>query len=110
MLTIALVAKVLVLFNQRVSEKTKDESGKEEFLNHKLKSQLNFIFSFAVIGDTKFVGLFIFLLSNLLTGIVNLSINTLEISNPIAFMILSIYMFSCFLFPFLFYFYYYRNH
>ena len=109
MLIIVLVAKILLLFNQKVSEKTNDENGKQELVNNKLKSQLSFIFSFAVISDTKFVGIFIFLLSNLFTGIVNLSINTLNISEQLAFLILSIYMCSCFLFPILFYFYNFQN-
>ena len=108
-LTIVLIAKVLLSFNQRESKRTKDEKESEDTLELKLKTQLNHIFSFAVIGDTKFVGLFIFLLSNLFTGIVNLSINTLKISDPTAFIILSIYTFLCFLLPFLFHFYTFPN-
>jgi hypothetical protein len=68
-----------------------------------LNQQLDDSFCFITISDSKFIGLFIFLTSNLLTGLVNLSINTLHVSNYISFSILSIYSFFSFFIPFIVY-------
>ena len=68
-----------------------------------LNQQLDDCLSFIRISDSKFIGLFIFLTSNLLTGLVNLSINTLRVSDQISFTILSIYSFFSFLIPFFVY-------
>ena len=52
----------------------------------------DFIFSNIRIVDSKFIGLFIFILSNLLTGIVNLTINTLKVDNLYSLAIIDVYI------------------
>jgi len=60
-------------------------------LNLKLKKSeaalKNFTFSFVYITDSKHIGLLIFVISNVLTGLVNLSINTIRVPNAIAYVI-----------------------
>lgn len=68
-------------------------------------SKLSETFSFAEISDAKYIGLFIFLLSNVLTGCVNLSINTLRTNDLNAFIILCAYSFVSFALPFLVHYY-----
>lgn len=52
---------------------------------------LNIIFSYVNIVDSRYIGLFMFIISNLLTGFVNLSIKTLYVNDIYAFIILTIY-------------------
>jgi hypothetical protein len=72
-----------------------------------LNQQLDESFCFIRISDSKFIGLFIFLISNLLTGLVNLSINTLRVSNQISFLIIAVYSFFSFIIPFFVYKYFF---
>lgn len=67
---------------------------------------INQIFSFISIIDSTNNGLIIFIVSNLLTGLVNLTINTLAISNLNAFLIIIFYSFCVF---FVSHEFYYRN-
>jgi hypothetical protein len=67
-------------------------------------TQLNQIFSFALIADSRFTGFFLFMLSNLITGLINLSINTMAISDTISFSVLCFYSLVAFAIPFYFYF------
>ena len=60
------------------------------------------VFAFVENSDGKFMGLLIFLLSNVLTGIVNLSINTLSIEPVPSVLILCIYALMAFALPFAF--------
>ena len=62
--------------------------------------KLSQAFSFVEISDSKYIGLVIFLISNLLTGFVNLSINTLRTSDLDSFLILSLYCLVSFMIPF----------
>jgi uncharacterized membrane protein (DUF4010 family) len=66
------------------------------------------IFSFPFIVDSKFIGLIIFLLSNLLTGLVNLTVNTLAVDNLYSFFILNAYAFVAYFLPYLAYYHYYH--
>ena len=65
--------------------------------------RLRQIFSFAEIIDSKYIGLVNFLISNLLTGLVNLSINTIKISDLTSILILTGYCFASFSITFLVY-------
>ena len=65
------------------------------------------IFSFPYIVDSKFIGLIVFLLSNLLTGLINLTMDTLVVSNFYSFLILNAYAFVAYFFPYLAYYYFY---
>ncbi len=67
------------------------------------------IFSFPYIVDSKFIGLIVFLLSNILTGLINLTTNTLVVSNVYSFLILNLYTFVAYFLPYLGYYYYYNN-
>ncbi len=89
MTSILIVAKLFMSENETQSEC--------------LSAKLSRIFSFVAISDSKFIGLIIFLISNLLTGLINLSINTLKVSDLNAFLILASYSFASFLIPFLIY-------
>ena len=99
MVTILLVTKFCVGLNKTT---TPDGSLTNAFIQEVL-IKLRFIFSFAVIIDSKYVGLVTFLISNLLTGAVNLSVNTLEINSLVSILILFIYSFASFALPILFY-------
>jgi hypothetical protein len=59
---------------------------------NELNQQLDFIFSFIKILDSKYIGLFVFLFSNVLTGIVNLSMQTIYMNDFSAFLIVSVYI------------------
>ena len=89
MTSILIVAKLFMPENETQSES--------------LSAKLSRIFSFVAISDSKFIGLIVFLISNLLTGLINLSINTLNISDLNAFLILASYSFASFSIPFLIY-------
>ncbi len=60
--------------------------------SQELSFQLDYIFSYIKIIDSKFVGLYIFLISNLLTGLVNLTIQTIYLNALNSFAIITIYM------------------
>jgi hypothetical protein len=66
-------------------------------------TQLQNLCSFAYIADAKFIGLFIFLLSNVLTGIVNLTVQTLYSDYYQSFNICAIYCLLSFGLPFAYY-------
>lgn len=88
------------------SSENKTKYDKNELIarrNRRLYAQLDKIFSFFSIMDSKFMGIFNFFLSNILTGIVNLAVNTLRISQPLALLILSVYSFISFAIPFILY-------
>jgi hypothetical protein len=68
-------------------------------------SSTGFVFSFINILDSKFVGLFMFIVANILTGLINLSMNTLHASNTHASIILLAYMVVVTLSSYYFYFY-----
>lgn len=63
----------------------------------------NETFSFAKIIDSKFVGLIVFLISNLMTGIINLNIKTIYVSDIYALIIILFYIFLTFGSSFIFY-------
>lgn len=48
--------------------------------------------TYANIFDSKWIGLFIFVFSNILTGVVNLTIKTREASDSLALLIMSVYI------------------
>ncbi|CAF0997656.1 unnamed protein product [Brachionus calyciflorus] len=66
-----------------------------------LSNQLDESFSFQKIADSKFAGLLIFLISNLLTGLVNITIRTLYTSDFLAVVILCVYTLITFIAPFI---------
>jgi hypothetical protein len=92
MLTIVLAARVL-------NSKKQPNSTQDNLIY-----QLRQICSFVEIVDSKFIGLFVFLLCNVLTGLVNLSINTLNTKDNVAMIILNIYCLVSFGVPYLVYF------
>ncbi len=65
--------------------------------------KLRLVFSFCVIIDSKYTGLITFLVSNILTGAINLSMNTLKTPDLIALLIILIYCFVSFAVPNLFF-------
>lgn len=101
MVTVLLIAKFCVGMDKATLEdgSLTNASIKEILL------KLRLIFSFAVVIDSKYVGLVTFLVSNLLTGAVNLSINTLKINSMAALLILFVYSFASFALPNLFYYF-----
>ncbi len=78
----------------------------EKLARHKINrtNGFDFIFSFVNILDSKFVGLFMFVLANIITGLINLSTNTLLVSNNTALAVLQAYMFVVTLLSYCFYF------
>ena len=59
---------------------------------NELNQQLDLIFSFLKIIDAKYIGLYVFLFSNVLTGIVNLIMETIYMNDLSAFLIVSTYI------------------
>ena len=80
-----------------------DQMDKQIFIEKELLK----VFSFPYIIDSKFIGLVVFLISNLLTGFVNLSMNTLYVSGFYSFLILCAYNFMAYFIPFMGYYYFY---
>ena len=106
MITILLIAVLYYKNNLKQFKKTDQNENKEE--EEKLtEQQVLKTFSFHYIIDSKFIGLFVFLLSNVLTGVINLNIKTLYVETNFAFLILIFYNLVSYLIPFLFYYYYY---
>lgn len=89
MITILLMAKTYL----------NDPNAKSKEINFRLSQT----FSFAEIIDSKYIGLVNFLISNLLTGLINLSMNTIKISDLSSFLIVSIYCLATFSITFLIY-------
>ena len=106
MITIVCVAR---LYREYIEKHCKQNETKKELDQMDkqilIEQQLLKVFSFPHIVDSKFVGLVVFLISNLLTGIVNLSINTLYVANVSAFIIICIYNFVVYFLPYLGYYY-----
>ena len=106
MITIVCVAR---LYREYIEKHCKQNETKKELDQMDkqilIELQLLKVFSFPHIVDSKFVGLVVFLISNLLTGIVNLSINTLYVANVSAFIIICIYNFVVYFLPYLGYYY-----
>jgi hypothetical protein len=75
-----------------------------------LVKQMDQVFSFVRVTDSRFIGLFVFLISNVLTGLVNLSINTLSTSDTVAVLVLLVYCLASFGVPFLVYFFSHSGH
>ena len=72
-----------------------------------LQLQLEHIFSHVKIIDAKFIGLYLFLSSNILTGLINLNVQTIYTSDLNAFLILTSYM--AFLLSTSYFFYFYKK-
>ena len=101
MITILLMAKLYTSVHagpKLISDKDLSKDAVQEIV-----SMLKQTFSFAEINDSKFIGLLTFLISNLATGIVNLSMNTLHTSDPVALVIICGHCFISFAIPFAFY-------
>ena len=106
MLTTFLMAGILLVAKIYFQKETKKDDKIDELLEHRdMINKLDFSFSFAKIADSKFIGLFIFLTSNLITGLVNLNMNTLRVSDYNALVGLCIYSMISFAIPFSFYFF-----
>lgn len=100
MITILLVAQVYKVNSLGIFKK---ENTDEKNIQHLINHQLSETFSFVTTADSKFIGLLIFFFSNIFTGIANLLINTLNVSNQTAVIILCIYSFFSISIPFIFY-------
>lgn len=94
-----LTTTLLVAKLQEASIGKLKKEDDERYYSTELISRLDALYSFARIVDSKFIGLFNFLFSNLFTGLVNLSINTLHVSDSIAFFIVSLYSLTSFVIP-----------
>ncbi len=103
MITILLISKFYLSYNKKQAQLNEKKLNSPEVYDACLE-QLSDSFSFVEIIDSQFIGLVVFLLSNVLTGAVNLSINTLKVNNLPAFGILSAYCFVSFAVPYLLYF------
>lgn len=99
MVTVLLIAKV----NQTSVLGLAKKEDTRETIFQKQRSNLNVIFSFARIVDSKFIGLLNFFFSNILTGSVNLMVNTLSVSDSSAFVIICIYSLASFGLPLIFF-------
>jgi hypothetical protein len=82
------------LFNNILSE-----TEKYEWVSI-LLDKSNFFFK---IIDSKFIGLMLFLIANIQTGLINVTINTRYVSTITTFLILSIHSFLITIMPFYFY-------
>ena len=98
MITILVMAR---LFNAANSKRAQKDDDDDVASSRLLETQLNATFSFAtIVSDSKFIGITIFLLCNVLTGLVNISIDTLQTSDHVAFVVLCVYSFVSFALPF----------
>lgn len=75
----------------------------QQINNDNFELMINQTFSFAKIIDSKFIGLILFIISNLMTGIINLNIKTIYTSNFFAMIILICYVFCSFIISYFFY-------
>ena len=89
-----------IVLATRVINAKKQPNATQEDLIHQLRQ----VCSFVEIVDSKFIGLFVFLLSNVLTGLINLSINTLNVKDNVAMLILNAYCLVSFGIPYFSYF------
>jgi phosphatidylinositol glycan class W len=105
MITILLVS--VLYYKNNLSQFKKAEENANEDGEQLTEQQIITTFSFQYIIDSKYIGLLVFLLSNVLTGVINLNMKTLYIENSLAFVILVVYNFVSYLIPFLFYYQYY---
>ena len=97
-----IIANISFQFVESCSTKSLSlKSDKAKVLN--LHYILENCFSFVEIVDSKFIGLFIFVLSNLLTGIVNVVLDTQSFDQIISGFMLSIYCFFSNFIPFAYY-------
>lgn len=109
MICTMLVSKLYLesIKSQLKKKHDKDENGESksenQLISKRLNVQLEKIFSLALIVDAKFIGLFNFLFSNMLTGCVNLLVNTLVVSHLIATLVISVYTFASFAIPLVLY-------
>lgn len=109
MITILQTAKFFTISAVEESEDKPSEDKSVELSKKSIKEmliKLRLIFSFAVVIDSKYTGLLLFLVSNLLTGAVNLSINTLNTPDMTALAIMFVYSFASFAIPTLFFYYF----
>ena len=97
---------LLTLFMISILMVTKLYTKKKDKKIDEIVSKLSETFSFAEITDAKYIGLLIFLLSNVLTGCVNLTMNTLQTNSTNSFLILSIYSLISFGIPFIIHYYF----
>ena len=82
--------------------------NKNEDIQNAIKTCSFFLdnsFSFVDVLDSKMIGLSVFLISNVFTGLVNLSMRTREVADVFALLILFLNSFVSTLIPFVFYFY-----
>lgn len=109
MICTMLVSKLYLESIKSQSKKKHDKAengesdSEKQLISKRLNVQLEKIFSLALIVDAKFIGLFNFLFSNMLTGCVNLLVNTLVVSHLIATLVISAYTFASFAIPLVLY-------
>ena len=75
----------------------------QQINNQNLELLINQTFSFAKLLDSKFIGLILFMVSNLMTGIINLNIKTIYTSDFISMIIILCYIFCSFFISYFFY-------
>lgn len=91
-------------------ERTSPSKSSPNEINNTIKMCLFYLensFSFVEVVDSKMIGLFIFLISNVFTGLINLSFKTREMSDLFALIILGLNSFISTLIPFIFYYFYF---
>jgi hypothetical protein len=93
----AVLLVIMILF--KLNSRNEYYSLNESFLN--LNYHINMLFSFVRIIDAKYIGLAVFGIANILTGIINILIKTHQQSTLASITIISLYMFIVVLVGFL---------
>jgi carbon starvation protein CstA len=92
------IKKLFLLLDNQSSSSTSEH--KSEWLFFNLTLMMDKAFRFVEIVDSKFIGLLVFLICNVITGLINLSMNTHSETDSAAIYIMSIYVLLSFLLPF----------
>lgn len=84
-------------------DKKKNDDETDKTVTETLMHLMDESFSFVRIIDSKFIGLQVFLVSNVLTGLVNLIINTLTTPVYLSFLIICLYSLFSFGLPYIYF-------